>query len=314
MARPIRIELEDACYHVTARGNERKLIFRSDEDREMFLLTCRQMVSQFGLLVHAYCLMPNHYHMVVSTPRGNLSRAIGWLQTTYTIRFNRKYKRSGHLYQGRFKAHLVEEDEYARVLVPYVHLNPVRGKDKHKRIEARRLKEFESYPWSSHWEYTGKRRTSWVNLDWLTYWGKSKSVAKKRYMEDIRGYFGSESQSPWQHLKGGLLLGSESFVEKHKQRLESKEGQEEVKWADKNRLKSIEVKVEKLISKEIDERIHMWMLTRLAGQPMVDVARRYGYKDGSGVLQVVKRLEASQRKDIRKRIAALEEEVSRIKS
>lgn len=70
MARPIRIEVEDGCYHVTARGNERKLIFRSDEDREMFLLACRQMVSQFGLVVHAYCLMPNHYHLVVSTPRG----------------------------------------------------------------------------------------------------------------------------------------------------------------------------------------------------------------------------------------------------
>jgi len=99
MARLIRVEFEGAVYHAMARGNERRTIFRSDSDRELFLQTLAETGSQFGLLVHVYCLMPNHYHLVVETPRGNLSRALGWLQVTYTVRFNRRHRRSGHLFQ-----------------------------------------------------------------------------------------------------------------------------------------------------------------------------------------------------------------------
>lgn len=124
MARPIRIEFEGALYHVTARGNERRAIFRSDADRALFLETLGECIAQFGLILHTYCLMRNHYHLVVETPRANLSRALGWLQTTYTIRFNRRHRRSGHLFQGRFKAHLVEADSYAMELLRYIHLNP----------------------------------------------------------------------------------------------------------------------------------------------------------------------------------------------
>ena len=126
MARPIRVEFEGAVYHITARGNERRRIFRDDADHEMFLATVGQCVEQHGLRLHGYCLMPNHYHLLLETPRGNLSRAIGWLQTAYTIRFNVRHQRSGHLFQGRFKAHLVEADAYAMTLLRYVHLNPVR--------------------------------------------------------------------------------------------------------------------------------------------------------------------------------------------
>ncbi|MSR64594.1 MAG: hypothetical protein EXS18_02305, partial [Verrucomicrobiae bacterium] len=122
----IRVEFEGAVYHVMARGNERQTIFRSAQDRALFLETLGESVAQFGLLVHVDCLMPNHYHLVVATPRGNLSRAIGWLQVTYTVRFNRRHRRSGHLFQGRFKAQLVDGEEYGRELVRYVHLNPVR--------------------------------------------------------------------------------------------------------------------------------------------------------------------------------------------
>ncbi|MBI2980965.1 MAG: transposase [Deltaproteobacteria bacterium] len=93
MARPIRVEFKGAVYHVTARGNERRRIFRSDEDRGIFLETLRQMAEQFGIVLHVYCLMPNHYHLVIETPRGNLTRAMGWFQTTYTIRYNRRHKR-----------------------------------------------------------------------------------------------------------------------------------------------------------------------------------------------------------------------------
>ena len=124
MARPIRIQFEGAVYHVTARGNERREIFRSDTDRARFVSTLEECVVANGLVLHAWCLMPNHYHLLIETPRGNLSRAVGWLQTTYTVRFNRRHGRSGHLFQGRFKAHLVEADSYAMELIRYIHLNP----------------------------------------------------------------------------------------------------------------------------------------------------------------------------------------------
>ena len=139
MARPIRVQFSGAVYHCCARGNERQPIFRDDEDRECWLETVGQMHDQFGVLPHAclcvarrqaFTCMPNHYHMVIETPRPNLSQAMGWLQTTYTIRFNRRHRRSGHLFQGRFKAHLglggglgrggPDGDAYARTLVCYV--------------------------------------------------------------------------------------------------------------------------------------------------------------------------------------------------
>ena len=127
MARPIRIEFPGAVYHVTARGNERRKTFRDDGDRRQFLATLEETIGLHDLRLHGFCLMPNHYHLIVETPLGNLSRAIGWLQTTYTIRFNRRHRRSGHLFQGRFKAHVVEADSYSMELLRYVHLNPVPG-------------------------------------------------------------------------------------------------------------------------------------------------------------------------------------------
>ena len=155
MARPIRVEFEGAIYHVMARGNERRAVFRDDNDRQRLLETLAEMVERFGVRVHAYCLMPNHYHLLVGTPRGNLSRAIGWLQVTYTVRFNRRHRRSGHLFQGRFKAQLVEADEYARWLVVYVHLNPVRPRRKGEIIAGERARELDRYEWSSHRDYAG---------------------------------------------------------------------------------------------------------------------------------------------------------------
>jgi REP element-mobilizing transposase RayT len=117
-----------------ARGNERKAVFRDDQDRQRFLDTLAELVERFGVRLHAYCLMPNHYHLLLETPQPNLSQAVGWLQVTYTVRFNRRHRRSGHLFQGRFKAQLIEADEYAQGLVEYVHLNPVRPRRKNERL------------------------------------------------------------------------------------------------------------------------------------------------------------------------------------
>ena len=128
MARPLRIEFPGALYHVTSRGNARQRVFRDDEDREMFLATLAWVVERFGWRCHAYCLMDNHIHLLIETPQPNLSRGMRQLNGVYTQPFNRRHRKVGHLFQGRFKAVLVEKERYLLELARYIVLNPVRAK------------------------------------------------------------------------------------------------------------------------------------------------------------------------------------------
>jgi len=134
MARPLRIEYDGALYHVTSRGNERKSIFRDDADRKLFLKTLSQVTDRFNWVCHAYYLMNNHYHLVIETPDGNLSKGMRELNGVYTQAFNRRHHRVGHLFQGRFKGILVQKESHFLEVCRYVVLNPVRAKAvKHPR-------------------------------------------------------------------------------------------------------------------------------------------------------------------------------------
>ena len=128
MARPLRIEYDGALYHITSRGNERKAIFRDDEDRVGFLEALQKVNERFNWICHAYCLMNNHYHLVVETPDGNLSKGMRQLNGVYTQYFNRKHHRVGHIFQGRYKSILIEKESYLLEVSRYVVLNPVRAK------------------------------------------------------------------------------------------------------------------------------------------------------------------------------------------
>jgi putative transposase len=150
MARPLRILYPGAVYHITSRGNERKAVFKSIRDREKFLEYLESAVEKYQALIHAYCLMDNHYHLLLETPSGNLPRIMRHINGAYTTYFNVKRDRSGHLFQGRYKAILVEKDEYAKELSRYIHLNPVRG----KMVESP-----EEYVWSSYQSYIGIQKT-----------------------------------------------------------------------------------------------------------------------------------------------------------
>jgi REP element-mobilizing transposase RayT len=141
MARPLRIEYDGALYHVTSRGNERKAIFKNDSDRTLFLDTLAQVSKRFHWICHAYCLMDNHYHLVVETPDGNLSKGMRQLNGVYTQAYNKRHGRVGHLFQGRFKGILVQKDSHFLEVCRYVVLNPVR---------ARTISHPRLYKWSSY--------------------------------------------------------------------------------------------------------------------------------------------------------------------
>jgi REP element-mobilizing transposase RayT len=302
-------------YHVTARGNERKAIYRDDADRQRFLETLGQAVERFRVIVHAYCLMPNHYHLLLQTPRANLSAAAGWLQTTYSVRFNRRHRRSGHLFQGRFKAHLVEEDAYARELVKYVHLNPVRPKNRRKPVPVELKGELAEFRWSSHRAYAGldgKPSPSWICLDWLRYFGRTRRAARAAYHLQVDQMFGQVVRSPWADLRHGLVLGGEAFCEIIRGLVAEAQGDEAMRWRQRVEADAVSRVIESLVADEADRRVAIWLRVRMGGERMTAVAADYGYRDGSGVHRVVQRLEERAKNDraLARRLKSLAREVS----
>ena len=188
MARKLRVEYPGAIYHVTLRGNWRQSIFKDDNDRERFLWRLAESANTYNVRVYQFCLMTNHAHLVVETPEGNISRFMQSFTTGYTVYYNLRNRKSGHLFQGRFGAKLVEGDSYLLALSRYVHLNPVFiGKVKNLPVEER-VKRLRAYKWSSYRSYTGLAR----ELDFVEYgptWGlaggRSVRAAKKRYSEFV---------------------------------------------------------------------------------------------------------------------------------
>ena len=152
MARPLRIQYPGAFYHVTARGNEKKAIFISNRDRVKFLSYLESAHDRYSAIIHVYCLMSNHYHLLVETPRGNLSQILHHINGAYTTYFNIRRERAGHLFQGRYKSILVEKDAYCIQLSRYIHKNPVR---------AGLVNMPSEYPWSSYPHYIGRKWYEW---------------------------------------------------------------------------------------------------------------------------------------------------------
>ncbi|MDP1707696.1 MAG: transposase [Gammaproteobacteria bacterium] len=219
MARPLRLEFPGAIYHVTSRGNARNAIFLDNEDRGLFLGCLGEVIARFGWLCHAYCLMDNHYHLLIETPEGNLSLGMRQLNGVYTQRFNRRHGRVGHVLQGRFKAIVVDRDSYLLELCRYVVLNPIR---------AGMVEKIERYAWSSYPATMGLAKCpAWLKTDWvLGQFAKTRAVARRRYAEFAAE--GGGLPSPWPAVRGQALLGSEAFVEKIRPLLEGKDEIKEI--------------------------------------------------------------------------------------
>ena len=203
MARPIRLEFGGALYHVTARGDRREAIYEDDADREQFLAVLGDVVGGFNWRCHAYCLMSNHYHLVVETPDGNLSKGMRQLNGVFTQASNRRHGRTGHLLQGRYKAVLVDADSYLLELTRYVVLNPVR---------AGMVAAPGDWPWSSYRATVGADDPpAWLQAEaLLAQFGDRRDTAVERYIAFVRA--GVSAESIWRHLNRQVFLGDDGFV------------------------------------------------------------------------------------------------------
>ena len=203
MARPLRIEYPGAVYHVTTRGNDKKAVFNSDEDREMFLSILVQVTTRYHWLCHAYCLMSNHYHLMIETPDGNLSIGMRQLNGVYTQARNKRRHKTGHLFEGRYKAILIQKESHLLEVCRYVVLNPVR---------AGMVAEPEAWAWSSYGATAGLGQaplcltTEWI----LSQFSPRRGEAEKAYQQFVQG--GIRNRSIWRDLKGQVLLGDDGFA------------------------------------------------------------------------------------------------------
>lgn len=205
MARPLRIEYEGALYHITSRGNEKKPIFKDDTDRNIFLDTLHKVNKRYNWICHAYCLMDNHYHFVIETPDGNLSKGMRQLNGVYTQTFNKRHNRVGHIFQGRYKAILIQKESHLLEVCRYVVLNPIRAKS---------VKRVEDWKWSSYCATAGKGKShSCLTRGWiLGQFAQKKGAAERKYKKFVEA--GIREKEIWEGVKGQSILGSDEFVEK----------------------------------------------------------------------------------------------------
>ncbi len=203
MARTLRISYSGALYHITSRGNAQENIYLFDTDREVFLSVLNDVYNKFDWHFHAYCLMSNHYHLLVETPRPNISKGMQYLNGVYTQRFNCMHNRVGHVFQGRFKSIIVEKESYLLELARYIILNPVR---------AHMVSSPAEWIWSSYLATAGQiLPPRWLSIDWLlAVYGECKKTSMSQYQKFVNE--ACLDYSPWDDLKQQIYLGSEQFV------------------------------------------------------------------------------------------------------
>jgi len=298
MARQLRVQFPGALYHITSRGNEKKDIFKHDGDREKFIAYLKEAKERYEFLLYAYALMNNHYHLLVETPLANITQIMHYINSSYTIYFNRKNNRYGHLFQGRYKAILVDKDNYLLELSRYIHLNPVR---------ANLVVRPEEYRWSSYRDYVrlAPRESGLIDMESiLDHFSSDIRVAKHEYKKFVEEGLKKNIQLPFDHLSGGIVLGGHHFLDKIKAMTEDREAGEELLQLRKMR-KSVTVAevIEKTSifygrrpsditerSRNNDERrMAIYLSKKLTLATNADIGTHFGIK-GSGVSQQVRRM------------------------
>jgi len=310
MARQLRIEFPGAFYHVTARGNERKAVFKSIKDREQFFSYLESASNRYGAIIHAYCLMDNHYHILIETPLGNLSKIMQHINSAYTTYFNIKRDRSGHLFQGRYKSILVEVDEYAKELSRYIHLNPVR---------AKMVKTPEEYQWSSYSYYADKRKApEWLYRDFiLGYFGKRLSTSQRNYSKFVHSLVGEVYDSPFTDVIYSVILGSQEYAQEIKDTFLKKKPQDRelpslLELVDRPDIDIISKIVDSVIQTDdrLAKQIKLYFCHRYSGLKLKEIGKYFGIGE-SGVSQTSHRLsdKLKRNKKLSKKVAILKKKL-----
>jgi len=260
MPRTPRIEYPGAIYHLMNRGNQLRRVFWDDADRKAFLTTLAEACRRTGWRVHGFALMPNHYHLLVGTPRANLVRGMQWLNSTYTLRFNSRHRKRGHLFQGRYKALMVEagDEGYFLAVSDYVHLNPLRAGLVGGATEAEKWRRFWDYPWSSASVFgrIGGRCPPW--LEWEAVFhvmgiGRDDATGRRLFRETLEERWGDASlRASWKEMRRGWFWGGVDFREKLLERLRQMKGRaKERNWSGTLVEESEERRAERLYARGI---------------------------------------------------------------
>jgi len=302
MARPLRIEFADALYHVMSRGNDRRAIVRDDADGQRRCEWLARTVEVYDWRLHAFCLMRNHEHLFVETPEPNLSAGMQHLNGSYTSYFNRRHRRVGHLFQGRFKAQLIDNEGYYWAISRYIHLNPVR---------ARLVERPEEWAWSS---YRGYHRAS-IQLPWVTYnrvlreFGRNADEARRAYRRFVAEGIETKLEAPWASAVEGLIVGGDSFVKKVRGMLSGRRRDRSLPMVEALRPRP---SLSRIIEAVIDEfeadrttwspgrrnedasrAAAAWLARRRFGYKVREIADALGYRSHGGVVVAVGRMEAA---------------------
>jgi len=307
MSRPLRISFDNAVYHITARGNRKEKIFYSDDDRRVFLQRMDQTFLKYSFLCYAYCLMDNHYHLLIKTSLGNISQGMHYLQASYANYFAAKYKTNGPLFQGRYKSLLVDEDNYALTLSTYIHLNPLR---------AGLTKNLDEHTWSSLLDYLGKREKELKKLDTqfiltrlhnnLT---RARPIYKRYLLENLSTDF------PGKDIYRGIALGKESFIKKIESKIKDIGEKREIqttKYQDSYSPEEIILKVSQAFNLTKGEvlkkqrgnlyrQITLYLVKRYSSLSLNEIGKIFDM-DYTAVSQATRRFEDKIRKDNKIRI------------
>jgi REP-associated tyrosine transposase len=252
MARKLRVQYPGAIYHVMSRGDHLEVIFRELQDRQLFLATLSETCDKTDWQVHAFCLMSNHFHLVIETPRGNLSDGMKWLLGTYTSRFNRKHKLFGHLFSGRYQALPVEGSGtgYLKSACDYVHLNPVRA----SILGAEQ--RLETYTWSSYRLYlkAPEQRPSWLRVDRLLgEWGipVDSAAGREQFAVCMKARRKAEQTGDFTALPRGWCHGSDQFRQELLLQMTSSAGS---RYAGPEWRETMEKKAQRILAEEMNRR------------------------------------------------------------
>ncbi|WP_275100505.1 REP-associated tyrosine transposase [Sedimenticola hydrogenitrophicus] len=285
MTRPLRIEFPGALYHVTSRGNQREAIYLSDSDRDIWLEVFAEVCRRFNWSCHAYCLMDNHYHLLVETPEGNLSPGMRQLNGVYTQRFNRLHGRIGHVFQGRYKSILVDKNSYLLELARYIVLNPVR---------AAMVRSAKDWPWSSYRATAGWiTAPAWLQTDWiLSAFAKRHKTACERFRKFVSE--GKGQPSPWEHLRNQVFLGNEQFVAEMQALIDPEKSLAEIPQGQKRKMAK-PLGDYQMQCRSRDDAIYQ--AYRSGGYKMAELSEYFGLHYSS-ISKIIRRLENSRIKTL----------------